>query len=84
MMHLTSTVVGSSQANRQDSCKDKRKQVPPYWALPPRSHMPAGPSRCQGWLGAGSRGTENHQAQKRGKPPASELRNMANTIHSIP
>ena len=46
MKHLTSTVVGGSQANRQDSCKEKRKQVPQYWATtspeppPPRSPRP--------------------------------------------
>lgn len=31
MMHLTSTVVGSSQANRQDSCEEKAG-IPSHWA----------------------------------------------------
>lgn len=62
-MHLTSTVVGSSQADRQDSCKDKRASAS---LLGPSSQEPQAskPFPVPGMAGGGEQGDR--------KPPGSE------------
>lgn len=87
-MPLTPTVVGSGQADRQDSCEEKAG--PSYWAStspePTSSQepQPGGQALRLASLGCGQRAEgQAQQGQNGGKQPRSSFRNTHYTIHSI-